>query len=67
MTTSFVFNSSNISNFGVANAYDIGGGRSAYFSNGSLILNVVPEPSTWLLVAVASTICLTLRRRCRSC
>lgn len=42
-------NFSNISNFGLANAADIGGGRSAYFQNGSLQLVVVPEPATWLL------------------
>jgi autotransporter-associated beta strand protein len=40
---------SNISNFGLVNAADIGGGRSAYFQNGSLQLVVVPEPSTYLL------------------
>jgi autotransporter-associated beta strand protein len=44
-------NFSNISNFGVANAADIGGGRSAYFQNGSLQLVVVPEPATLLLGA----------------
>jgi fibronectin-binding autotransporter adhesin len=44
---------SNISNFGLGNAADIGGGRSAFFQNGSLQLVVVPEPATWLLGLVA--------------
>lgn len=43
---------SNISNFGPANAADIGGGRQAYFQNGSLELVVVPEPSTYLLLTL---------------
>ena len=38
-------NTANLDNFGLANAYTIGGGRSAYFEEGSLKLTVVPEPS----------------------
>ena len=64
MTTSFTFNDTNISNFGEANAFAIGGGRSAYFENGSLALVVVPEPSTWALLAVSlSTLAIFRRRR----
>jgi hypothetical protein len=41
--------STNLDHFGLANAYDIGGGRSAYFQNGSLQLVVIPEPhAAWL-------------------
>ena len=37
----------NLAHFGVANAYDLGGGRSAYFEeSGGLDLVVVPEPTT---------------------
>lgn len=41
---------SNIGNFGSANAADIGGGRTAYFQNGSLELVVVPEPASYALL-----------------
>jgi hypothetical protein len=40
-------------NFGTANAYDLGDGKTAYFSEGSLQLNVVPEPSTYALLCLA--------------
>jgi len=64
MTTSFTFDATNIGNFGEANAFAIGGGRSAYFENGSLALVVVPEPSTWALLAVSlSTLAIFRRRR----
>lgn len=59
------FSTANISNFGPANAYDIGGGRSAYFTNGSLALVVIPEPSTTLLLGLGALTALALRRRCR--
>jgi autotransporter-associated beta strand protein len=45
---------SNLSNFGAANAFDLGGGKSAYFTEGSLQLNVVPEPSTYALLVLSS-------------
>lgn len=45
---------SNIQNFGEANKVSIGGDRFAYFSDGSLNLNVVPEPSTYALLALAA-------------
>lgn len=41
-----------IQNFGAANALAIGGGRSAYFQNGSLELVVVPEPSAVALAGL---------------
>jgi autotransporter-associated beta strand protein len=43
----------NLLNFGAGNAYDLGGGKSAYFSEGSLQVNVVPEPSTYAMLALA--------------
>jgi len=63
LNTSFVFNAGNITNFGIANAFDIGGGRSAYFTNGSLNLTVVPEPSTWFLLTSSLATLLIFRRR----
>lgn len=65
MNTSFTFNASNISNFGEANAFVIGGGRTAYFDNGSLALTVIPEPSTLALLAVSLTSLAIFRRRRR--
>lgn len=44
----------NLRNFGVANAYSLGDGRHAYFTGGDLVLHVtaVPEPSTVVLTAL---------------
>ncbi|MDX2082227.1 MAG: autotransporter-associated beta strand repeat-containing protein [Terrimicrobiaceae bacterium] len=56
----------NILNFGAANAQALGGGKSAYFQNGSLQLVVVPEPSTTGMLAAGMTILAALRRRRRS-
>ena len=50
INTTSTFN--NISNFGAANAADIGGGRTAYFQNGSLQLVVVPEPGALTLASL---------------
>ncbi|MFM8810474.1 MAG: PEP-CTERM sorting domain-containing protein, partial [Chthoniobacterales bacterium] len=47
-------NTNNLLNFGEANAHDLGGGKSAYFTEGSLELNVVPEPSTYALLALSA-------------
>lgn len=44
----------NLGNFGAENAYDLGGGKSAYFTVGSLELNVVPEPSTYALLVLSA-------------
>ena len=43
-----------LANIGAANAFDLGDGKSAYFSIGSLELNVVPEPSTYALLALSA-------------
>lgn len=47
-------NTNNLLNFGLENAFDLGGGKSAYFSEGSLQVNVVPEPSTYALLGLAA-------------
>lgn len=55
---------SGMANFGAANAADIGGGRSAYFQNGSLQLVVIPEPGTYaLFVGLLAVGAVFLRRR----
>ena len=58
---------SDLANVGFENAVDIGGGKLAYFQEGSLQLVVVPEPSTALLgglgLAIASwSVCRRHRR-----
>ena len=44
----------NLNNLGLENAFDLGGGKSAYFTEGSLVVNVVPEPSTYALLALSA-------------
>jgi hypothetical protein len=48
------FDTTNLDNLGSANAFDLGGGKSAYFTEGSLQVNVVPEPSTYALLGLAA-------------
>jgi autotransporter-associated beta strand protein len=48
------FDTTNLDNLGEANAFDLGGGKSAYFTEGSLQVNVVPEPSTYALLSLAA-------------
>ena len=60
---SALFNYANIANLGAANAYNLGGGRKAYFEAGSLKLVVIPEPAAALLGGIG---CLMLLRRRRS-
>jgi len=61
------FDATKISNFGPGNAFDIGGGRNAYFENGSLTLVVaVPEPSTVLLGGLGLAVTGWAARRLRT-
>lgn len=48
ISTSQTFTADDILNFGEANKFDVGGGREAYFTTGSLnvVVTAVPEPST---------------------
>ncbi len=43
-------NTTNISNLGSTNPYDLGDGKFAYFQTGSLELVVIPEPGTWAII-----------------
>jgi autotransporter-associated beta strand protein len=54
--------STNLDHFGLTNAYDIGGGRSAYFENGSLQLVIIPEPRAALLGGLGLLALLRRRR-----
>ena len=47
-------NFANVANLGAQNAVGISGGKQAYFSEGSLVVNVIPEPSTYALLALAA-------------
>jgi autotransporter-associated beta strand protein len=49
-------NFSNVANLGVGNGSDIGGGKYAYFlaDSPNLVVNVIPEPSTYALLALAA-------------
>ena len=49
----------------LANPFDFGNGKQAYFQSGSLQVVVIPEPSTWLLGGLGA-IGLSLRRRRQS-
>jgi autotransporter-associated beta strand protein len=48
------FDFANVSNLGSNNAVSLGDGKFAYFSEGSLQVNVVPEPSTYALLGLAA-------------
>jgi autotransporter-associated beta strand protein len=52
----------NVSNFGLANAFDLGGGKSAYFGPGSLNVIVIPEPRAALLGGLGLLALLRRRR-----
>ncbi len=63
--TSTDFSALGLQNWGSENAYDLGGGKSAYFKQGSLEVQVVPEPGTWALVVVGGLAALLVHRRRR--
>ncbi len=48
-------NFSNVANLGVGNGSNIGGGKYAYFlaDSPNLVVNVIPEPSTYALLVLA--------------
>jgi len=52
-------------NWGVEKAYHIGGGKAAYFQEGSLelVIIAVPEPSAWALTVFTLAALTILRRR----
>jgi autotransporter-associated beta strand protein len=57
------FSTLGIQNFGAANAASIGGGKSAFFQNGSLELVVIPEPSSAVLLLLGGAALMVYRRR----
>ncbi len=61
--TSTVFGSLGLENWGEANAYDLGGGKSAYFQEGSLQLVVIPEPASWVLAGLCLGTCFVYTRK----
>lgn len=61
ISTGQTFSASDIGNFGIGNAALVGGGRSAYFDNGSLAVVVIPEPTAALLGGIG--VFFLLRRR----
>jgi fibronectin-binding autotransporter adhesin len=66
--TSSTFNT--ITNFGSGDPFDIGDGRTAYFTNttesGGLSLVVVPEPSTFALLGSVAAVGVFMMRRRRT-
>jgi autotransporter-associated beta strand protein len=59
-------NLTGLANFGSGNAYDLGGGKTAYFQAGSpsgLSLVVVPEPTTAVAGLASLGVAILLRRR----
>jgi autotransporter-associated beta strand protein len=57
------FSALGIQNFGAANAASIGGGKFAFFQNGSLELVVIPEPSSAVLLLLGGAVLMAYRRR----
>jgi len=54
-----------VQNLGAVNAADLGGGKSAYFDNGSLDLKlvVIPEPATISMLGLGALIAWAVRRQ----
>ena len=62
----FTLDTTNLAHFGAENALDLGAGRSAYFTQGSLAVAIVPEPGAALLGSIG-LIALLRRRRAAAC
>lgn len=63
ISTTQTFGTVDIDNFGFANAFGVGSsGREAYFTNGSLAIVVIPEPSAALLGGLGLLALLRRRR-----
>jgi autotransporter-associated beta strand protein len=56
------FDFTNVLNFGATNALNLGGGKSAYFEEGSLRVVVIPEPATALLGGLGTLLMIRRRR-----
>lgn len=56
------FDFSNVANFGLENAYDLGQGKLAYFQSGSLQLVFIPEPSSIALIVLGLAGWMLFRR-----
>lgn len=63
---SATFDFDNVSNWGVSNAVAIGGGKSAYFQEGSLQVVVIPEPGVVGLLLLGGAMGFAFRRRQRT-
>lgn len=60
---SATFDFANVLNLGSQNAFDLGGGKSAWFQEGSLQVVVIPEPSIVALLGLSLLSLLAGRRR----
>lgn len=70
-TTGGSISFANLANVGPGSPFDLGGGKAAYFQQGSLQVVVVPEPETFFIgglgLALAGLATCRHRRRRRSC
>lgn len=64
---SATFDFTNVTNFGIDNAYDLGGNKLAYFQEGSLqlVVSTIPEPGSTALLLFGGLGLLAVRSRRR--